>query len=717
MFELKNYQEKHVTSLKCKIDDFLKLGSPKLCVLKSPTGSGKTIMMAETIQRLADNREDGKEIAFIWIAVHKLHDQSKEKLEKYFEDLQAINCSYFEDLQDQQIQDMEVLFFNWHSINQEDNIYIRDNENDFNLSSVVENTKSAGREIVLIIDESHHTASGEKSREVIKKISPKIIVEVSATPQISNPDYIESIDIEEVKNEGMIKKLIKINHNLEEPQTSTNEWILKAALDKRQELKDSYEQAGSNVNPLVIIQIPDRQQGRADMQEEITRILSKYDITTDNGRLAIYLSEDKTNLENIQKPDNEVQALIFKQAITIGWDCPRASILALFREWREYEFSIQTIGRIMRMPEIKHYDSEILDNAYVYTNIEKMEIAQDVVEDYITRYESKRDDDLYDKLDLQSIYIRRKHEKTRLTGKFSKIFDRIAKDANLMDSIDLKLQELSRGIIINGEIDNLDQKQTVKGKVISTASSPAEIQHVFDTFARNCSSGFAPVHSGERIKRSLYAFLEPVGKNLEDVQKLVLAKNNKIRFIDAINRSKEAYTKEIVERAKREVEDIPNWNVPKVIEYTKLHEEREYKRCVVSPVYVRTSVKNEDRFMDFINMSDGVKWWFKNGENDKKYFAIKYTDPDDGLPHPFYVDFVIRMHDGRTGLFDPKDGFTAKIAKPKAEALSRYIKDNQSKRVFGGVAVFENGEWMYNDDEEYEFDGKDFSDWKPIDLN
>ena len=422
MFELKEYQEKHVGQLKDKIDEFLKLEASKLCVLKSPTGSGKTIMMAEMIKRLAENRNDGKELAFIWIAVHRLHDQSKEKLEKYYEDLQAISCSYFEDLQDRQIQDGEILFFNWQSINQENNIYIRDNETEFNLSRVVENTKNAGRKIVLIIDESHHTADGEQSKKVIEKISPNITVEVSATPQIMNLDYIESVDIEEVKNEEMIKKLIKINSNLKTPETETNEWIMKTALEKRLEQKSNYEQVNSAVNPLVLIQIPNRETGKKDMESEITRILSKYGIRTDNGKLAIYLSENKENLENIEKLDNEIEALIFKQAITIGWDCPRASILVLFREWRDFTFSIQTIGRIMRIPEIKHYDRGFLDNAYVYTNIDKMEIAQDLVADYITKYESKRNNDLYKKLDLPSIYIKRKHEKTRLTREFNKIF-------------------------------------------------------------------------------------------------------------------------------------------------------------------------------------------------------------------------------------------------------------------------------------------------------
>ena len=54
----------------------------------------------------------------------------------------------------------------------------------------------------------------------------------------------------------------------------------------------------------------------------------KYDITVENGKLAVWLSEEKSNtLPNIEKRDNEVEVLIFKQAIALGWDCPRASIL------------------------------------------------------------------------------------------------------------------------------------------------------------------------------------------------------------------------------------------------------------------------------------------------------------------------------------------------------------------------------------------------------
>lgn len=74
------------------------------------------------------------------------------------------------------------------------------------------------------------------------------------------------------------------------------------------------------------------------------------------------------------------------------------------------------------------------------------------------------------------------------------------------------------------------------------------------------------------------------------------------------------------------------------------------------------------------------------------------------------------MNDGRIGLFDPKAGFTAKIAKPKAEALSKYLRDNKNKNLFGGIAIFENNTWLYNDNEKYVYAENDFSDWKRIIL-
>jgi type III restriction enzyme len=114
-------------------------------------------------------------------------------------------------LDDSKIYENEIIFFNWESINKAANIYIRDNEQDFNLSKVLERTKEEEREIILIIDEAHHHATSEISQGLIQMIGPKLTIEVSATPVLKDPDDMVSVANEEVKKEGMIKKGIILN--------------------------------------------------------------------------------------------------------------------------------------------------------------------------------------------------------------------------------------------------------------------------------------------------------------------------------------------------------------------------------------------------------------------------------------------------------------------------------------------------------------------------
>lgn len=97
-----------------------------------------------------------------------------------------------------------------------------------------------------------------------------------------------------------------------------------------------------------------------------------------NGKLAIWLSEQKSEtLDWIAEPDNEIEFLIFKQAIDTGWDCPRAHILVKFRESHSETFEIQTVGRILRMPEQKHYASEELNRGFIYTNVQSIIVKKE----------------------------------------------------------------------------------------------------------------------------------------------------------------------------------------------------------------------------------------------------------------------------------------------------------------------------------------------------
>lgn len=728
MIELKNYQERAVEKLKREVNDLLELSDNKICVFKSPTGSGKTIMMAEFLKRLVEKRVDGKTFSFIWIAVNKLHDQSKNKLEQYFEDNRVLHCANFDDLTDKKISENEILFFNWQSINKKDNLYIRENEKDNNLSNVIDNTKSEGREIILVIDESHHTATSEKSREIISIISPKVTIEVSATPKLEGNAKVE-IDFQSVKEEGMIKTEISINPEINQEKVTgktADEIVIESALKKRAELLSDYEKEGSNVNPLILIQIPDNKKGVIDRKEDIINTLKdKFNITVDNGRLAIYLSDNdnKLNLTNIEKKDNPVEVLIFKQAIALGWDCPRASILILFRDWQSLTFSIQTVGRIMRMPEFKHYNSESLNKGYVFTNLSKVEIAEDIAKDYITIYESKRNNDVYKTLNLNSIYLKRQREKTRLSGQFSKIMLDVATTENTHRQVSMDSAPLVNQMLVDGKIVRLDETHQVesKGKV-DVNISLQELQYKFDIFIRNMCEPFAPSDSAGRLKSALYKFFRAKLKieDYTEIQKAILSEKNNEKFINFINKAKEVYTEKIVEKVSAEEREIIPivWDVPLIITHTSKFKKYDFNKSVMKPFYDITDNSLELEFIEYLDKKDNsVIWWYKNGEVEPKYFAISYTDSD-GILRSFYPDFIFQLKDGRVGIVDTKGDLTAKISKEKSEALAKYIKEQNQKygkKLFGGIVLNKNSSWRYNDLETYSYDDK-LTGWKYLEL-
>src|SRR5690606_15158458 len=103
----------------------------------------------------------------------------------------------------------------------------------------------------------------------------------------------------------------------------------------------------------------------------VERYLATKDVTYENGLLAVWLNNKKQNLEEIEELDAKPIAVIIKQAVATGWDCPRAHILVKLRENTSETFEIQTIGRIRRMPEAKHYENDLLDSCYLYTFDEK----------------------------------------------------------------------------------------------------------------------------------------------------------------------------------------------------------------------------------------------------------------------------------------------------------------------------------------------------------
>src|ERR1035437_486399 len=711
-FKVLKYQSDAIDGLLYEINKFLKKEESKNVVLQAPTGSGKTIMMAELLNRFVTERKDDKSFSFIWAAPRKLHNQSKEKLEHFFKASRVLDCLNIEDLTETKIGENEILFLNWESINKKDNVFVNENERDFNLTSVVDNTIADGREIILVIDESHHTSKASNTRSLIIDMKPKITIEVSATPTDAASDYTEKVEFKDVVNAQMIKREVSVNPNIKEDKIEgegSDEFVLKEALKKREELKKEFEKLGKKINPLLLIQLPDKDRHtnedtrKENMIEEL--LAKKFDINRQNGKLAFYLSEDKENLENITKNNDGAEVLMFKHAISLGWDCPRAYILVLFREWHSEVFKIQTVGRIMRMPELQHYKNEALNKAYLYTNIANthLKIAEDVAREYFTIYTTERKEG--DKLNLKSYHIKRDRGETRLDATFFKTFENECKKYKLQDKLNLKVIKVTDHIPVDASL-HIEHFGTANDpfeilKDVSLAKNTVELElalkYIIDNTMREGNFMFPETRSVERIFKCIYNFfLDEVKMDYAEKEKeiiaIVLHKDNLQDFKNVINLSLQEYKDAHPPQKNEAVENAELWNIPDSVELNANHKERKpkVKKSVMVPFYESTSQakhwETENKFIEFLEESRNVEWWFKNGERDGTYFAVPYQDSNKE-DQPFYVDFIVKMKDGRIGLFDTKSGWTAEAPKagPKSVGLQQYIADHKSKKLFGSI--------------------------------
>jgi type III restriction enzyme len=446
MYTLLEFQEKAVNKLQeCIINAITDERKQTPILLKAPTGAGKTVMAAALIERVVDQAHLypglDSNMAFIWFAPNTLHIQSYVSLSKFYEDSRRLNCLDLNTLSSNPILNPgDLLFVNWASLSSEKNIWRKENETNTNLETLIENTKANVTRIILIIDEAHLSAfTGAQATKVRNLIGADVELLITATPN-NLPDLNVVVNRNEVIKQQLIKKSVRLNIGLNPDQQNSDNvhiHLLRKAFEKKNELQLLYNrEVGEDVvNPLILIQLPSENEGLSDQDKSIRETLEnllnvEFDISTNNGRLAIWLSGEK-NKDGLEELNGFQDVLIFKQAIAQGWDCPRAAILLNYRTIGSTDFGIQTVGRILRMPHRKHYLNDELNHGYVYTDIQTSQIRlvpDDI--DYIERFKAIRKENTnwnYDTLPTARITNDRDTPST-LTSNFQNIFFKVMEE-------------------------------------------------------------------------------------------------------------------------------------------------------------------------------------------------------------------------------------------------------------------------------------------------
>ena len=357
--QLVEFQLKAIADLKEAMD-----GDKRDIILKSPTGSGKTIMLTHFMDEYCKSVPN---IVFIWLTPGKgdLEEQSKAKMDQYIHNAQT---KLLADVMTSGFAENDCCFINWEKLTKKGNNALKEGERK-NFLEHIETAQDNGLQFKVIVDESHQNDS-VKANEILEYFKTDKIIRASATPKGYTDATLIEVEESDVIASGLIKKLLVINEGFAQREDVDDQvgFLLEKALNKQRELASAFLQLKTDVNPLVIVQLPNKNDVLLDQVEQW---FESKQITYENNSLAIWLSDKKENLEGIELKNAKPIAIIIKQAVATGWDCPRAHILVKLRDNMSETFEIQTIGRIRRMPEAKHYDSDLLDRCYLYTLDEK----------------------------------------------------------------------------------------------------------------------------------------------------------------------------------------------------------------------------------------------------------------------------------------------------------------------------------------------------------
>ena len=766
MIKEKDYQTKAVNELIEKTISLLRCsGDRKKLVFRAPTGAGKTVMASEMLDRLTTELADeGREVAVIWIAPNKLHQQSYMKMKNFFTETRVLTPVMYDELDhsiDGYIKPGEIFFVNWESINKDKNVMVRETENSSSLYDITRRTKERNIPIVVVIDEEHMFSgrAAKQSEKVLRNINPKVEIRISATP-ITSPDEIVSVQRDAVIKEQMIKDGISINPSVSDPNSgmSENEYLLELALEKRNEVKAAYEKLGVRINPLLLIQLPNDSSEVLDDNERTimemvkARLDLEHDINIGNNKLAIWLSSEKQNLDGLENDYNTTEVLLFKQAIALGWDCPRAAVLLIFRDIQSTTFGVQTVGRIMRMPEQKYYPNGLLNHGYVYTNLAKdrIEIVADDI-NYITKaLVAYRKENLAN-VSLPCVYSERlSADRNRLGPDFWPVlvdvfnrhwfkaiiqqdlfhyspfldddeeekqsmessaddfmtdYARNRHNAELNGNIDLNLHNIQVSLVTDVEVTGeADITYVDENNMRKFAHTSEELNKALMQFCATFMSKFEKL-STPTLRGYLLQLMENyLGFFETESPRIILYHTNKPKFAELVTIAINLYIKAIEVRqhaAKQRAFKTYNWEVPANREYSETSNEEVpgVKEHALMPfIQLKNASSPEKRFEKFLESNkDSIDWWYKNGDEGKQHYSIAYTTIGEGQGL-FYVDFVIRMNDGTIFLFDTKSPSSDIEAPNKHNALIEYMKaeNENGQNLKGGIIIEENELWRYS---------------------
>lgn len=355
------------------------------CLLRSPTGSGKTFMLT----RILENVSKSNSVLWLWFVPYvNLVAQTVDTLDSQSTDTGLIS-KHLAVARNELPAAGQVLVSTVQGVasakSHKAHYTDKSDDGERSLAAYLALARAQGLEIGLIVDEAHialHVAT--EFGRFVKWLGADYLLMASATPKDAQlNEFIASAGniafkafsvsradvVAERLNKPWLETVVYDLRDSMQGITDLKLTVLRRAWRRNQHIGQLLKARGLGTIPLLLVQVAN---GDAAIKEA-------YDFLT--KELAI--APNAVAMHSAEEPDpvmmaaiavnTAIEVLIFKQAAGTGFDAPRAFVLASTKSVNDEDFAMQFIGRVMRVPgELQRAFPEPytapaeLDTAYIF---------------------------------------------------------------------------------------------------------------------------------------------------------------------------------------------------------------------------------------------------------------------------------------------------------------------------------------------------------------
>lgn len=330
-------------------------------LLEAPTGAGKTLIAGH----LAEIFSATEQVVWLWFAPFRgVTSQTSAALRAELPGLRLRELA--EDRQIVGSKTGDVFVTTWQTVaarlKDRRNVH-KPGEQNPTVEELIVGLRNMGLRIGVVIDEAHHGFFGagaetQAMRFFREQLHPEYTLLVTATPDDADIARFQkavgltrlnriTISRQEPIEEGLIKPGIKcVAYFAPEGQQSLVDFedtALRDGVALHRRLKVELKNLGVALTPLLLVQV-DSKDKSVDQAKE--RLLA---LGFTDSQIAIHTAEEPDSSLLALANDESREVLVFKMAVALGFDAPRAFALVSMRAARDEDFGVQLVGRILRV--------------------------------------------------------------------------------------------------------------------------------------------------------------------------------------------------------------------------------------------------------------------------------------------------------------------------------------------------------------------------------